>query len=53
VNEKLYTYNMRIPPELFELLRKSAEEHKRSINKEVEYILDLYISRTQGQNKAD
>lgn len=37
------TTNLRIPDEMLEALKKSAEANKRSMNMEIQYALDLYL----------
>lgn len=41
--EKVFT--LRINAEIFEKVKKAAEEDKRSISKEIEYILDTALSK--------
>jgi hypothetical protein len=44
-NEK--TFTLRMNADLFEQLRKSSEKNKRSIAKEIEYVLEQYFSTPQ------
>lgn len=37
--------NIRVPEELWEQLKKIAEEEKRSINSEIIYIIEKYINQ--------
>ena len=37
--------NIRVPEELWEQLKKVAEEEKRSINSEIIYIIEKYINQ--------
>lgn len=42
MSDKVFT--MRIDEDLLELVRKSAEKNKRSLAKEIEYILDFHYN---------
>ena len=37
-------FSLRVPEELLEKIRKMAEEHKRSMNKEIEFVLEQYVN---------
>ena len=39
--------NIRVPEELWERLRKTAEKEKRSINAEINYIIEKYIEEQE------
>lgn len=41
MNEKRFT--LRMNAELFELVKKQSETHKRSIAKEIEFIIEEYL----------
>ncbi len=38
-------FTMRMPPELYELVRQSAVTNKRSIAKEIEFGLEQYLKK--------
>ena len=37
-------FSLRVPEELLDKIRKMAEEHKRSMNKEIEFVLEQYVN---------
>lgn len=45
-------FSLRVPEELLEKIRKVAEEHKRSMNKEIEFVLEQYVYEFE-RNKND
>ena len=49
--EKVFT--LRLDNELFEIVRESAERNKRSIAKQIEYMLELAIVRDQHYDDKD
>lgn len=47
MSDKIFTF--RIPEELLNSIRESAEKNKRSIAKEIEYVLEKYYFPTIPQ----
>ncbi|MEG1773830.1 MAG: Arc family DNA-binding protein [Oscillospiraceae bacterium] len=45
-------FSLRIPIELLERLKKLARRNKRSANREVEQVLEEYLSRWEKENGA-
>lgn len=43
-------FSLRISEELLEKIKYIAEENKRSANKEIEYILELYVKKYEKEN---
>lgn len=43
-------FSVRIPDELLDKIKKLAAMNKRSANKQVEYILEKYISQWEAEN---
>jgi len=43
-------FSLRIPEELIEKVKSIAMEHKRSTNKELEYIVQAYVDDWEKQN---
>ena len=41
-DSKMKTYTLRIDTELFNKVRQKAQENKRSITKEIEYLLEKF-----------
>ncbi len=41
-------FTLRIPRELLESLREVAQEHGRSVNKEIEFIIKKYLEETNN-----
>lgn len=48
MEEKRFT--LRIDGELFEKVKSQAEKNKRSIAKEIEYLLEQYIGERERKN---
>lgn len=38
-------FSLRISEELMERLKKAAEKNSRSVNKEIEYIIKVYLEK--------
>jgi len=43
-------FSLRIPEELIEKVKSIAMENKRSTNKELEYIIQVYVDNWERQN---
>lgn len=43
-------FSVRIPEELLHKLKQLAEMNKRSANKQVEYILEKYVTEWESEN---
>lgn len=44
-------FTLRMDSELFKLIEKRAEESKRSIAKEIEYLLENHIKQENKENE--
>lgn len=44
-------FTLRMDAELFKLIEKRAEESKRSIAKEIEYLLEQHIKEENKENE--
>ena len=44
-------FTLRIDPELFEKLKSLAEKHKRSIAKEIEYLLEKQLTNDESDKR--
>lgn len=44
-------FTLRIPEELMDKLRVVAEINKRSVNKEIEYLIEQYIKKYEKETK--
>ena len=49
--EKVFT--LRLDSDLFEIIKESADKNKRSIAKQIEYMLELSIVRDKHFDDAD
>lgn len=45
-------FSLRVSDELMDKLKYLAEKNRRSINKQIEFILDAYISDYEKENGA-
>ena len=45
-------FSVRVPEELLDKVKKIAAIHKRSANKEVEFILEKYVADWERENGA-
>ena len=43
-------FTLRMDAELFELIKKQAEDNKRSIAKEIEYLLEQHFNENKSDN---
>ena len=44
-------FSLRIPEELLDKIKEIASVHKRSANKEIEFILQLYVEQWEAKNQ--
>ena len=49
MEEKRFT--LRLDGELFENIKAIAKKHKRSIGREIEFILETYLSQTDDSDE--
>ena len=43
-------FSLRVSEELLDKIKYIAEENKRSTNKEIEYILEMYVKTYEKEN---
>ena len=46
-------FTLRMDSELYEIIKKQAEVNKRSVAKEIEYILDQYTKESDKEQEDD
>ena len=44
-------YPLRLEDSVMEAIKKTAKENGRSVNKEIEFALRMYLKSCQGDNK--
>lgn len=44
-------FTLRMDGDLFETIKKQAEENKRSVAKEIEHVLEQYLKQQDKENK--
>lgn len=49
--EEQKRFTLRMDNELFETVKKRAEENKRSVAKEIEYLIELYLKEEKNSEK--
>ena len=50
-NKRPNPYGLRLSEEVMAAIKKSAAQNERSVNKEIEYALKLYLQASQAENK--
>jgi hypothetical protein len=45
-------FTLRMDAELFETIKEQAEKNKRSIAKEIEYLLETYLKENKDRDNA-
>lgn len=48
MSSNLPKFTLRVPKELLDKLRVVADEHGRSLNKEIEFIIKKYLEETNN-----
>ena len=49
--EEQKRFTLRMDSELFETVKKRAEENKRSVAKEIEFLIELYLKEEERKSE--
>jgi predicted HicB family RNase H-like nuclease len=52
-DRKIISTNTRYPKELYEAMVRLAQKHKRSLNAEVMWALQVYVEQQEGKASRD